>query len=243
MRLHSIKYYAFYNLIIIYVLLFTGCSDNENQVKNNEVIDIANTVSLENIKTSINDLVDFKTRYTHKKQIETAEYLHRRLSRYLQYVSYHEYQYWGVTWKNVIGTIYGEKRTDEIVILCAHLDSKSEERLVFAPGADDNASGVAAVLEAARVLSDKTFDRTIRFLLFTRESTGQQGSKAYVRTLRKNTEDIFAVINVDMIAYGENEEDIDIMTIPEHKWLAEKIVDYAIAYDYKIKKTIDKACY
>lgn len=102
--------------------------------------------------------------------------------------------------QNVILTKPGETSPDQIVILCAHYDSHG------GPGADDNASGVAACLEAARVLSHGRFARTIQIIFFTAEelSPGLLGSRLYVSQLSAQVKDnIVAVINLDTIA-GNN---------------------------------------
>ncbi|MBE0697328.1 MAG: M20/M25/M40 family metallo-hydrolase, partial [Anaerolineaceae bacterium] len=86
-------------------------------------------------------------------------------------------------WKNLILTIPGTQNPAEVVILSAHYDSRSGNLLSAtdpAPGADDNGSGSAALLEAARILHGQTFPRTIRLIWFTGEEQGLYGSSAYV---------------------------------------------------------------
>ena len=128
------------------------------------------------MENTISDLVAYETRFPYHKQLEVAEYLFERLKAHIENADYHEYEYRGAVWKNVVGTIIGKTDPREIVIVCAHLDSKSDNRLVYAPGADDNASGCAAVLELARILSKHTFEKSIRFIFFSKEETDQQGT-------------------------------------------------------------------
>jgi hypothetical protein len=68
-----------------------------------------------------------------------------------------------------------------------------------APGADDNASGVAALLQAARVSAGLVFNRTLRFLVTTGEEQGYLGSTAYARALADSEADVVAVLNLDML--------------------------------------------
>src|SRR5688572_24866817 len=70
-----------------------------------------------------------------------------------------------------------------------------------APGADDNASGVAAVLKIARILSKLDSGNNIQFVLFSGEEQGQWGSTAYVNYLQSNNTKLDLVINLDMIGY------------------------------------------
>jgi Zn-dependent M28 family amino/carboxypeptidase len=127
--------------------------------------------------------------------------------------------------------------------VCAHLDTKSDKQLAYAPGADDNASGCAAVVELARILSGQTFAKTIKFVLFSREETGQQGSKAFAKTARANNENIVAAINLDMIARGNDAEDIDLVTRPAYSWLAEDLEQLGVVYGVRTRKVIEKGCY
>lgn len=103
----------------------------------------------------------------------------------------------GQTWKNLVLTIPGAQSPDEIVILSAHLDSTSSTPQ--APGADDNATGSAALLEAARVLRGTSLPRTLRIIWFTGEEFGMLGSAAY--TQDHALTGVVGVINLDMIGY------------------------------------------
>ena len=100
---------------------------------------------------------------------------------------------WGTTCYNVVGDLYGTTRPNDIYILGAHYDSAGT------PGADDNASGCAGLLEAARVLSQYEFEATLLFIAFDREETGKEGSKACVKDHKQDT--ISGMVCLDMIAY------------------------------------------
>lgn len=96
----------------------------------------------------------------------------------------------------------------KLVLITAHIDS-----IIFgigssqpAPGADDNASGSAAVFEAARILSKYRFKHTIRFVLFTGEEQGLVGSRAYAGRLARDGAEILGVLNMDMIGYDSDKD-------------------------------------
>lgn len=115
------------------------------------------------------------------------------------------FTYWGVlTWKNLILTIPGSTHPEEVIIMSAHLDSTSQNPTVYAPGAEDNASGSAALLEAARLLQGQQLARTIRLIWFTGEEQGLIGSLAYVNDHDLNG--VLGVINLDMYGY-DNDDD------------------------------------
>jgi peptidase M28-like protein len=85
---------------------------------------------------------------------------------------------------NVIATLRGSQSPDRIYLVSGHIDSRCTDVLDFtcdAPGADDDASGVAAVLELARVMSKHSFDATIVFATFAGEEQGTFGSIHYAQ--------------------------------------------------------------
>lgn len=105
---------------------------------------------------------------------------------------------------NVVTTLPGKDPYQ--VLLTAHYDDISEQPANYAPGADDNASGVAGVLEAARIMTEKDWQHTLRFVLFSGEELGLLGSRYYVRQSYKDGDSIIGVLNMDMIAYDGNED-------------------------------------
>lgn len=106
-----------------------------------------------------------------------------------------------IIWYNVEATLPGVTNPDEVYILCAHYDCMSEEPWRLAPGAEDNASGAAALLEAASALRGSRFDATLRFVAFSGEEQGLFGSRAYVEQEYGAGADIRAAFNMDMISY------------------------------------------
>jgi Iap family predicted aminopeptidase len=99
-----------------------------------------------------------------------------------------------VTVNNVLADIPGRERPDEWVIVGAHLDSWD-----FGTGAQDNATGVAMVLEAARAIGglEERPRRSIRFALWGGEEQGQLGSTAYVRAHAAELDRAVAMLNAD----------------------------------------------
>jgi len=99
--------------------------------------------------------------------------------------------------RNICATLRGNGQSDGEIILVGHYDSAHRN----VPGANDNASGTAAVLEAARICSRYKFDLTLRFLAAAAEERGLVGSGFYAREAKKSGRNILAVINADMIGY------------------------------------------
>jgi Peptidase family M28 len=103
--------------------------------------------------------------------------------------------------RNVEAELRGSSRPDEIVVVGAHYDSVSG-----CPGADDNASGVAALIELARAIVAKPQARTIRFVGFVNEEppffqTAEMGSLRYAARSRERGERIVSMISVESIGY------------------------------------------
>lgn len=96
---------------------------------------------------------------------------------------------------NVVGEWAGTTRPNEVVLLGAHLDA-------FFQGADDNASGLAALLEAGRALTRHRFARTLRFVAFDLEELRSAGATRYVEAGR--ADDIVAAVILDAVGFASS---------------------------------------
>jgi len=147
-------------------------------------------------------LDDFETRYFNTAANEaSANYMYNYFLSLGLEAEFHLYVQSGGTRKNVVGILPGLVDPERVVYITGHFDSTSEDPQNHAPGADDNASGSAAFLEAARVLSQYAFHYTIKFVGFNGEEQGLLGSDAYVDMIAAEGEDVVACYNFDMIAY------------------------------------------
>lgn len=122
-------------------------------------------------------------------------------------VDYHYYTLSGVEKRNVMARQTGIGQPDRIFLITAHLDSYSNDPYYNAPGADDNASGTAAVMQIAKILKEYKFDCTIDYVLFTGEEQGLIGSAAYAEDAYNRGDNIEAVLNLDMVAYNTPNSD------------------------------------
>jgi len=116
----------------------------------------------------------------------------------------HAYTARGRTYRNVEVEIPGAVRPDEIVVVGGHYDTA-----VGAPGADDNASGVAGVLELARAFAGSSPARTLRFLAFANEEppsfpTADMGSRQYADSVAARGEKIVAMLSIESIGYYDD---------------------------------------
>jgi len=133
---------------------------------------------------------------------EAADYLYGAYASYGLDVTFDPFVFNSKPMTNVVAELSGNGSSrDHIYIISAHYDSISQTPFDAAPGADDNASGAAAVLEVARVLGTHSFPCTIRFINFAGEEQGLIGSAHYVEQAAQRGEVIHGVLNLDMIAY------------------------------------------
>jgi hypothetical protein len=150
----------------------------------------------------IQAMQDFGTRYSYASGCRDAEqWAENTLAGYGYSTEMFPFDYNGNTWNDVIGRKVGLAYPDSIYIIIGHLDATSEDPYNSAPGAEDNASGSACVLEAAQVLSEIDLDCTIEFVLVTGEEQGLIGSEAYAQYCLDQNRNIAGVLNFDMISY------------------------------------------
>lgn len=134
-----------------------------------------------------------------------AEYITELLSIHGYDVADHYFPDNGRLFRNIIATRRGSHLPHERVIVLAHYDTVSGS-----PGADDNASGVAVLLEAARVLAPFSFERTVHFIGVSLEEneyaekpcSGTRGSRALAAYARENGWDIAGVVVLESVAYA-----------------------------------------
>ena len=125
-------------------------------------------------------------------------------------VSTHPFKALGDTYRNVIGTMRPQKGdsphaeggpSPAPLIVAAHYDT-----VEGSPGADDNASALAVLLEAARCLRDVPLSREVRFIAFSLEEEDLLGSLAYVSSLKKDGHEIAGAIVLECVGYAKSEE-------------------------------------
>jgi Peptidase family M28 len=128
-----------------------------------------------------------------------ADYIRGEFTAQGHQVTSQRYEVGGVASENLEVTFRGRTKPDEIVLIGAHYDS-----VQGSPGANDNASGVAALLEISREFFQFTPERTVRFVAFVNEeppffSSGQMGSMVYAKAARERGEDIRLMLSLEML--------------------------------------------
>lgn len=138
--------------------------------------------------------------------------------------------------RNIIATQLGKTNPNDIYIVCAHYDTVADYC------ADDNATGTAAVLEIARILSEQCLENTIIYALWDEEEIGLRGSAHYADIAAANGDNILGVLNMDMIGYdgnnpgtpGDNNFDIDYRNIAGSAAMKDDIVLVSNTYSFDL---------
>ncbi len=140
--------------------------------------------------------------YLEKKGLAAArDYIAAQFEASGYAVGFQSYEFDGDDYANIEVTRAGNRLADEIIVVGAHYDA-----VVGAPGANDNGSGVAALLELARRFSEVDLSRTLRFVAFVNEEpphflSGTMGSEVYARRAARQGENIVAMFALETIGY------------------------------------------
>jgi hypothetical protein len=167
---------------------------------------------------------------------KAADYIKQKLNSY-GLVTYD--QNFSSTGRNVYGVQLGSVYPNKKYIICAHYDDMPSG--TTAPGADDNGSGTAAVIEAARIFKNYSFPFTIIYALWDEEEQGLVGSAYYAQQAANAGDSIVGVINLDMIAYDSNNDNVaEIHTRPIAYSVAlkDKMVEVNSTYNIGVSLSI-----
>ena len=138
--------------------------------------------------------------YQHPDRLnEVSNYIFSEFSKHTDTCFFQTYQVKGISYRNVIARIYG--KSDKRVIIGAHYDVCGNQ-----PGADDNASGIAGMLELARVIPHGTLENTIELVAYTLEEppyfrTDLMGSYVHAKSLNEQQINVTGMISLEMIGY------------------------------------------
>jgi len=213
---------------------------------NNKIIKSLEILNETLLKSFMKELLAFGPRKTGSYGCEkAAEYLSNQLKKMGLETRYQLWDAWSNNLipryyksKNIEGTHQGIGETkDEILIFNAHYDS-----VKLSPGANDDGSGVVAVLAAAYVLKNFKFNRTIKFVLFSGEENGLLGSRIYVDKLYEKNKDIFIEFNADMIGYAstvEGGKKVAIYPSIDSKWMLNDIIKINNYYNINLINSND----
>ncbi len=212
------------------------------QVSANPIVqEIIDRVNPDSVISFVRRLQNFRTRYsTHDSCFAAANWIRNKLIQYGCDSVYFQYHTSGHA-PNVIGIKYGVLHPEIYAVIDGHFDATSNQAPDIAPGADDNASGAVAAIEAARVMKDYLFEYSARFIAFSGEEFGLYGSEYYANNARNNGDSILGVLNGDMIGYVDaSPEDCNVLTNSANVPFADFFVACADTYTnlLTVKQTV-----
>jgi len=143
--------------------------------------------------------------FHYNKLVQAAEYIRSTFQHAGYEVRRQEYQVLGQVCENIEVEVKGTTKPEEIILVGAHYDS-----VKGSPGANDNATGVAAVLVLSRILAQAQLLRTLRFVTFVNEEppffqTQDMGSRVYAKRSRQQGENIILMLSLETIGYYTDE--------------------------------------
>ena len=215
-----------------------------------QIADVVSGVRADSIRVTVERLVAFDTRFMGSDSNRaSALYLQERMRAFGYETALEPFslnvnrtvfgQHFvlsGLEQVNVIARKPGVLHPDRKIIIGGHYDSIALDRAQvdqdLAPGADDNASGISAVVEIARLLSNVDLDVTVEFAFWGAEELGLVGSRAYAAAARDRDDEIVLMIQLDAIGDPGTlfPDTFSIDTTSPNASIAQHIVDASLAY-------------
>jgi len=219
-------------LLFISFLLFSYFLNAQTIINRDpEIKKMVDEISREKIEQTVRKLVGFHTRHNLSVQNDPStgigaawNWIKTEMEKNIPgsggrlEVKFEDYSVGGkgqriphnVNLKNVVATLKGTDINDNrIIVISAHLDSRAtldNDSTGFAPGANDDGSGVAAILELVRIMSARKFSATIVFMTVSGEEHGLYGAKFMATKAKKENWNIIAMLNNDMIGNSGSSE-------------------------------------
>ncbi len=167
-----------------------------------DINSLLNQIKSENLYDNLNEIYGIRHYIVAPDHLaKVRNYITTQFNKGKLKVESQEFDISGYTAANVIGTIKGVGSDPSLIILGAHFDTVSDS-----PGADDNGSGVVALLEVMKVLSQHNFNNSIVFAGLDQEEFGFLGSKRFIQSIPTTSmTKIIGYINLDMIGYYSEE--------------------------------------
>ena len=157
-----------------------------------------NSVNAHSLRQTLHAVVGDRSPFTGPRHLAAVErFIERELGSYGLSVESRYFSYRGKKFRNIVGRL-GDQSAAPLIILGAHFDSVDGT-----PGADDNASGVAVLLEAARLLSRARLRSQVLFCAFNLEELNMIGSTHFVKELKAAGAKIAAMISLEMVGYTD----------------------------------------
>lgn len=193
-------------------------------------------ISIENLKEHVKNIhFDRNPYHGYPKLEQAAQYIEKEFLKTGLDVKEDHFEWEGKSYKNIVAEKRGITFPLRVLILGAHYDT-----VPGSPGADDNASAVALLLEVARNIQAVPLGSTVRLIAFSLEEYDYGGSAHYVEGLKKGGEEILGMISVEMVGFTAPRQDYPPYLNPKHY---PNVGDFiAIIGNERSKELLEKVC-
>jgi len=210
-----------------------------SSVTESEIVEMIKKVNTTDIKKYLEDFVEFGPKWTGTKACdEAAEYIYNNFKLMGLDVAYQNWSFPLRKGRNVVATQQGiDCTSDAVFIICAHYDTVKDS-----PGANDDGSGIAAMLTIANITSRYSFNHTLRFLAVSGHECGPAytyGSTYYAKKAYARNENIIAVLNLDMIGNTTEDNKIQIHKQERTEWISQLTLDVLEKYNEYIDVVVE----
>ena len=194
------------------------------------------TISIENLKEHVKNIhFDRNPYHGYPKLEQAAQYIEKEFLKAGLDVKEDRFEWEGKSYKNIVAEKRGITSPHKVLILGAHYDT-----VPGSPGADDNASAVALLLEVARNIQAVPLGSTVRLIAFSLEEYDYGGSAHYVEGLKKGGEEILGMISAEMVGFTAPRQDYPPYLNPKHY---PNVGDFiAIIGNERSRELLEKVC-
>ncbi len=198
--------------------------------------DMMDCISIENLRKHVLNIHFDRNPFDRSFELEqAAQYIQSEFLKLGLEVNEDHFQWEGKSYKNIVAEKKGMTSPHIVFILGAHYDT-----VPGSPGADDNASAIAVLLEVARNIQAIPLDSTVRLIAFSLEEYSYVGSTHYVENLKKGREEILGVISLEMLGFTGPRQDYPPYLNPKYY---PNVGDFiAIIGNERSKELLERVC-
>ena len=217
------------SFFLIFSLLFFITGDER-------ISDRKMVISIENLKRHVENIHFDRNPFDGYPQLEqAAQYIEREFLKMGWDVKDDHFRWEGKSYKNIVAEKKGRTSPNRVIILGAHYDT-----VPGSPGADDNASAIAVLLEVARKIQAVQLEFTVRAIAFSLEEYNFVGSTHYVESLKKREEKILGMISLEMVGFTGQRQSYPPYLNPKYY---PNVGDFiAIIGNERSKELLEKVC-
>ena len=218
-------------ILIMFLLTFPLLLIGDERTSGKKIM-----IFIENLKRHVENIHFDRNPYDGYPKLEqAAQYIEREFQKIGWDVKEDTFEWEGKSYKNIVAEKKGMTSPHRVFILGAHYDT-----VPGSPGADDNASAIAVLLEVARNIQTAPLDGTVRLIAFSLEEYNFVGSTHYVEKFQRGEEKILGMISLEMVGFTGPRQDYPPYLNPKYY---PNVGDFiAIIGNERSKELLEKVC-